>query len=444
MASQKLAEKAGTKRRAKRSKPWNRASSFRLMLKLYELIAQRPDDKMVKALRRSRKINSTSFAFLNLYEKIYTAIDKKEYTLGIFLDLSKAFDTVNFDILLDKQELYGIRGVVLDWIKDYLSERYQFVQFNGHCSQSKIIKCGVPQGSILGPLLFLLYIDYFCNASNIFETILFADDTNLFFFSHKDADALFHTANCEVNKITNWVKSNKLSLNIKKSNYKPRQRREILDSPIMIKNSPIKKVAETLFLGVVIDEHVTWKPHIAHVASEASKAIGVLYKSSFFLSKSSLHSLYYSVVHPYFYYCILVWGSTYSSNLNRLVTLQKRIVRIVNKESYRAHTGPIFKQLNLLKLDQIYSFQVGQFMFMAKNRWLPQSFDNYFPLCKDIHNYHTRHSNSFYFPYRRTNIGQFLISFQGSKNFNSLLINTRNCTSISTFKSKLKNYSPAE
>ena len=220
---------------------------------------------------------------MNLYEKISTAIDKKEYTLGIFLDFSKAFDTVNFDILFDKLEHYGIRGVVLDWFKDYLSERYQFVQFNGHCSQSKIIKCGVPQGSILRPLLFLLYINDFCNASDIFETILFADDTNLF-FSHKDA--LFHTANCEMNKITNWVKSNELSLNIKKSNYmlfKPRQRREILDSPIIINNSPVKKVAETLFLGVVIDEHVTWKPHIAHVASKASKAIGVLYKSSFFL-----------------------------------------------------------------------------------------------------------------------------------------------------------------
>ena len=136
-----------------------------------------------------------------------------------------------------------------------------------------------------------------------------------------------------MNKITNWVKSNKLSLNIKKSNYmlfKPRQRREILDSPIIINNSPTKKVAETLFLGVVIDEHVTWKPHIAHVAS---KAIGVLYKSSFFLIKSSLHFLYHSLVYPYFYYCILVWGSTYPSNLNRLITLQKRIVRIVNKES---------------------------------------------------------------------------------------------------------------
>ena len=144
-------------------------------------------------------------------KKISTAIDKKEYTLGIFLDLSKAFDTVNFDIIFDKLEHYGIRGVVLDWFKDYLS-LYQFVQFNGHCSQSKIIKCGVPQGSILGPLLFLLYINDFCNASDIFETILFADDTNLFFFSHKDANALFHTANCEMNKITNWVKSNKLSL----------------------------------------------------------------------------------------------------------------------------------------------------------------------------------------------------------------------------------------
>ena len=131
-----------------------------------------------------RKGHSTSLALIHLFEKISSAIDRREHTIGIFLDLSKEFDTVNFNILFDKLEQYGIRGVALDWVKDYFS-RSQFFQFIEHRSKYYSIKCGVPQGSILGPLFFLLYINDLPNVSNIVDTILFADDTNLF-YSHKD------------------------------------------------------------------------------------------------------------------------------------------------------------------------------------------------------------------------------------------------------------------
>ena len=154
--------------------------------------------------------NSTSFALLHLFEKISSAIDRREHTVGKFLDLSKAFDTVNFNILFDKLEHYGIRGIALNWIKDYFSRRSQFVQFNEYCSNYYSIKCGVPQGSILGPLLFLLYINDLSNVSNILGIILFADDTNIF-FSHRDQNYLVETINSEMNKLTEWFKCNKLS-----------------------------------------------------------------------------------------------------------------------------------------------------------------------------------------------------------------------------------------
>ena len=155
---------------------------------------------------------------LHLFEKISSAIDRREYTVGIYLDLSKAFDTVNFDILFDKLEHYGIRGIALNWIKDYFSRRSQFVQFNEHCSNYYSIKCGVPQVSILGLLLFLLYINDLSNVSNILDIILFADDTNIF-FSHRDQNYLVETINSELNKLTEWFKCNKLSLNAKKSSF---------------------------------------------------------------------------------------------------------------------------------------------------------------------------------------------------------------------------------
>ena len=151
-----------------------------------------------------RKNHSTSLALIHLYDKISTAIDNREYTAGIFLDLSKAFDTVNHEIMLAKLEHYGVRGNSLQWFKSYLSNREQFVQFNWNCSSTKRIVCGVPQWSILGPLLFLLYINDLCEASDALEFILFADDTNVF-FSHKNPELLMHKLNIELCKLTCWL-----------------------------------------------------------------------------------------------------------------------------------------------------------------------------------------------------------------------------------------------
>ena len=389
-----------------------------------------------------RKNHSTSFALIDLFDKISQAIDDREYTVGIFLDLSKAFGTINFNILFDKLQYYGIRGLALDWIKDYFAKRSQYVQFNGTDSTCKDIKCGVPQGSILGPLFFLIYVNDLSNASDILKFILFADDTNLF-FSHKDPDYLISTVNEELSKLDNWFKANKLSLNVKKCNFivfKPRQKRVNLDFSVTINNNPLKRVNEVVFLGVVIDEHVNWKPHIANVASKISRAVGIMFKSRFFLSKSSLCTLYFSLVYPYLHYCIISWGSTYPTNLNRLFLLQKRAVRIITKASFDAHTDPIFKELNLLKLHQIYSFQLGTFMFLYKKNSLPQSFTTFFPVVNQIHNYNTRTAASFYIPSCRTKIRQFSIKYQGPTFFNKLNSDICESSSLSRFKSKLKTY----
>ena len=165
-----------------------------------------------------RKNYSTSHALIHLINRISSAIDQRETTVGVFLDLSKAFDTLDHQILFTKLEHYGIRDVALQWIKSYFSCRQQFVQINQTCSSMQTIKCGVPQGSILGPLFFILYINDLPKASKLTELLLFADDTSIF-FSHSNPNYLENVLNNELLNIDVWLRCNKLSVNIKKTNY---------------------------------------------------------------------------------------------------------------------------------------------------------------------------------------------------------------------------------
>ena len=228
-----------------------------------------------------RPKHSTNMAIIKLVDKIVNAANNNEITAGIFLDLSKAFDTIKHNILLDKMAHYGFRGIVLDWFKSYLTNRKQFVEYNNRKSTIRLINSGMPQGSILGPLGFIIYVNDIPNSVPDLSLILFADDTSAF-TSHKDLSTLNNIMNNGLSKLNTWFKSNKLSLNLKKTNYmllgtrnKTNQSKDKFK--LSIDDTEVKEVSTFKFLGITVDQNLTWKNHVDDLAKKCSRSIGILH-----------------------------------------------------------------------------------------------------------------------------------------------------------------------
>ena len=316
-----------------------------------------------------RPKHSTYMAIAQLVDKVTNAVEKDETTIGLFLDLSKAFDTIDHKILLHKLEHYGFRGIVLEWFKDYLTNRTQYVAFNDCTSDPQNIICGVPQGSILGPLLFILYVNDITFTSNILDFILFADDTAILYL-HKDISSKVNMVNEELQEVNNWFKANKLSINASKTNFMilgtphmtSTKAREELN--VMLDNTALERVKFTKFLDVLIDECLTWKNHINCISKTISRNIGVMNKLKHYIPYRILHTLYCTLISPYLSYGILIWGNTCKSYLDKLVKLQKWAIRVISNSHYRCHTAPSFAKCNFLTVTDMYSLELGVFMYI--------------------------------------------------------------------------------
>ena len=315
---------------------------------------------------------STENAVVNLCEDIAAKFNSNEITCSIFLDLRKAFDTINHKILLQKLEIYGIRGLAHKMLESYLSNRLQYCMVNGTKSSKKRITCGVPQGSVLGPLLFLIYINDISLVSN-FRINLFADDSCLS-LSNKSAKKLENDVNLELTNIDHWLRLNKLSLNTDKTSYLIFTNRKITHRfEVKVGDVVLKQQTTVKYLGVILDQRMTWAPHIQSLQKRVASAVWALYQLKKVASQRTLRTVYHALIHSKLQYCISSWGAAAPSNLIKLTSLQKRAIRTICRAHYLAHTSGLFKRQKILKLEDLYRLSVAVVVSRYKHgRFVPR------------------------------------------------------------------------
>ena len=342
---------------------------------------------------------------LSIIEQIRASLDKKEYACGVFVDLEKAFDTVNHRILISKLNHYGINGDANKWLKSYLNNRTHSVTINGVTSEKRNVTCGVPQGSILGPLLFIIYINDMHLALKECLVHHFADDTNLL-YTNKDLKKIKKVVNQELKYLYDWLCANRLSLNVDKTEFiifRPPRVRSQYRVVLELNKKKIFESTKIKYLGLLLDSRLTFKAHISELSKKLSRAVGMLYKIRDYSPKTVLRSLYFSLFNSHLTYGLSVWGKADKFLIDKIDKLQKKAIRAITFSKYSAHAAPLLKELKILTLHDLTNLQISSLMWDLDKDLLPSSLSSYFSKRNIVHNHDTRHASSGKLCIKKTN-----------------------------------------
>ena len=361
--------------------------------------------------------------------------------IAIFVDLRNAFDTVDCRILLHKLQKYGFRGVCHSFLKSYLSERKQFTNVNDRCSQNNDINIGVPQGSVLGPQLFNVFIDDICNLKPG-KCILFADDA-VFYVCN---DSFIECVNmiCElIINLENWVKNNRLTVNVSKTKLMLFSSKNIQNLPTLYyNNETIQWVKSITYLGVIIDDRLSFVSHVEAVHRKLSTLHGLFYAMSRLMPKSTLLTLYHSLVYPTILQNVILWGGIAACHIDKIKIIMNKILRCIIGVKFDRNRIPLmpttqmYRSLDLLKFDDIYKLSLLKFIHLSFYQNYHLLFENFSHLLPS-HHYSTRH-NRINLPVVNRNIGKNLTIFQCCRLINELDEEFLRPQSISSLKKNFK------
>ena len=372
-----------------------------------------------------RSNHSTELAASCLINKICNALNDKKKVMSVFLDMSKAFDCVDHDILLEKMNVYGVCGKSLSWFKSYLGGRYQKVMVNGVLSENiRAIECGVPQGSILGPLLYLIYINDINESLHYSDSILYADDTTLIICGETYED-LYRHINEDLVTLNEWLSLNKLTLNLKKTKYMAytlsnRAPQTFDNLKIMLGGIEIERVPEFKFLGIYIDEHLTWKPHMNKLLSKIHRNLGVVRKISCFLNKETLLQMYHAMVMSHIRYGITVWHHGQVALRKKIQACTNKFLRMIYFMKRRDSVKSLMKENGMLSVNQIFHLETAKIMQRVSLGAIPVPFIDIFRNQTRTATMVTRYSSNFFQSYTSFQKCKQSISYTGPYIWNGI------------------------
>ena len=342
-----------------------------------------------------RPKHSTLTTLLEVSDYILKNMDAGHLVGAVFLDLKKAFDTVCHPILLNKLKSFGMKGLEFDWFNSYLSHRKQITKVGTATSDMTSVNFGVPQGSILGPLLFTLYINSLPSVACHCKINLYADDTAVF-YAGDSVDDVSEKLTADMGKIAMWMEESRLTLNTSKtkamlfgSHFKLSNASPL---NVFIRDTPLEAVPSFKYLGLNFDQHLSWNLHVDHVTKSVSKYIGLFYRIRKYLSQESLKILHNSLLLPRIDYCDIVWGNCGEGLRGRIERLQLRSARAILRVPVRTSSEYLRKKMGWDTLEQRRNYHLNISVFKCLTGLAPPTLCNFFTLVKDSHTKNTRSS----------------------------------------------------
>lgn len=384
--------------------------------------------------------SSTLAAVSHLINNVKSFLDQRLYTSCLFIDFTKAFDSVNHEILIKKIELLGITGNFLRLIKSYLKDRNQFVNIDGSTSESLKVKFGVPQGSQLGPLLFNIFINDVESIGLTGKLTIYADDIALTYGEKSLTELNFKMQN-DIDKLLRWTTNNKLKMNELKTKWMifttKNKNINLHNFEIIIDKHKLERVKEIKYLGLWIDDMLTWSNHISTVRDRIRKINFILYQLRKSLPSNIKQTIFHTHILSKVRYLLPIWGSTYNSNLTEIFTQINRSLKIIKNLPILTPSLNLYS-LNILPIKTLVDYEILLFIFKIKNNLIKNQFN--IKTVDSMHSYYTRQSKAYVIPFCRTTGGQNNIVTKGLNRFNKLPNELQDELRISIFKKKLKTY----